>query len=121
MEAIFYNIWGHYRGLDYAFLGGELTDLIGEWLKEERLNAPHITPSSTPPGPPAGNATGVETMLAKASEQQSMVEVDEKTVTSNPPLTIEDPVSELNSRVMVVQPLINLEEEPRRHRRRGRA
>ena len=27
LEANFYNIWAHYRDLDYAFLGGELTDL----------------------------------------------------------------------------------------------
>ena len=29
VEAIFYNIWMHYRDLDYALLGGELTDLKG--------------------------------------------------------------------------------------------
>ena len=29
---IFYNVWAKYRDLDYTFLGGELTSLIGEWL-----------------------------------------------------------------------------------------
>ena len=42
VEAIFYNIWAHYRDLDYAFLGGELTDLTREWLEKERLNASTI-------------------------------------------------------------------------------
>ena len=28
VEAIFYNIWTHYWDLDYAFLGGKLTNLI---------------------------------------------------------------------------------------------
>ena len=40
-----------------------------------------------------------------------MVEVDEQTIPPNPPLTTEDPASELNSKVVAVQPLINLEEE----------
>ena len=44
VEAIFYNIKANYRDLDYAFLGGELTDLIGEWLEEEKLNAPNAMP-----------------------------------------------------------------------------
>ena len=48
---IFYNIWAKYRGLDYTFLGGELTNLIGEWLEAEKLNAPNPTPSSPAPGP----------------------------------------------------------------------
>ena len=69
METIFYNIWAHYRDLDYAFLGGELTDLIGKWLEEERLNAPNAMLSSAPLGPSTGNATEIETVLAEASEQ----------------------------------------------------
>ena len=52
MEAIFYNIWAHYQDLDYVFLGDELTDLIGEWLEGEKLNAPNAAPSPTSPGPP---------------------------------------------------------------------
>ena len=56
VEAIFYNIWAHYQGLDYAFLRGELTGLIREWLEKEKLNAPKPVPSSTPPGPPTRNA-----------------------------------------------------------------
>ena len=48
VKAIFYNIWAHYRDLYYAFLGGKLTDLIGEWLEEEMLNAPNVVPSSIP-------------------------------------------------------------------------
>ena len=34
IEVIFYNIWTYYQDLDYSFLGGELTDLIGEWIEE---------------------------------------------------------------------------------------
>ena len=41
-----------------------------------------------------------------------MVEVNEETIAPNPPLNTEDPARELNSRVVTVQPLINLEEEP---------
>ena len=48
VEAIFYNIWVHYRDLDYVFLGGELTDLIEEWLEEESLNAPDVVPPFSP-------------------------------------------------------------------------
>ena len=68
VEAIFYNIWAHYRDLDYVFLRGEMIDLIGEWLKEERLNAPNVMPSSTPPGPSTKNAAEIETVSAKAFE-----------------------------------------------------
>ena len=112
VEAIFYNIWAHYRDLDYAFLGGELTDLIGEWLGEEKLNAPNAAPSPTPLGPLARNAAETEPVPAGAFEQQPMVEVDNKTIASNPPLTVEDPADELNSGVAATQLLINLEEEP---------
>ena len=68
VETIFYNIWAHYRDLDYAFLGGELTDLIGEWLEEEKLNAPNVEPSPTPPGPLAKNAVEIENVSTGASE-----------------------------------------------------
>ena len=68
VEAIFYNILAHYRDLDYAFLGGELTDLIGEWIEEERLNAPDVAPSSVPSDPTSTNATEIEISPAKTSE-----------------------------------------------------
>ena len=90
------------------FLGGKLTDLIGEWLEEERLNAPNTALSSIPPGPPTRNAVEAKIVPAEASEQQHAVEVDKETVASNPPLAVEDPIRELNSRVAAVQPLINL-------------
>ena len=45
---IFYNIWAKNQDLDYSFLGGELTNLICERLKEEKLNAPNPMPSSLP-------------------------------------------------------------------------
>ena len=51
-------------------------------------------------------------MSVEASEQQPTVEMDERTAASNPPITFEDPVGELSSRVMVVQSLINLKEVP---------
>ena len=102
----------HYRDLDYAFLGGKLTDLIGEWLKDERLNAPNAIPPAVPPGPLTENAEKIEIVSVEASEQQPTVEVDEGTVAPNPPITSEDPVSEPSSRVTAVRPLINLEEEP---------
>ena len=41
-----------------------------------------------------------------------MVKVDEETIAPNPPLAAEDPPSELNSRVVATQLLINLKEEP---------
>ena len=112
VEAIFYNIWAHYRNLNYAFLGGKPTDLIDKWLEEERLNAPNAVSSPTPFGPTVGNAAETETMPTEASEKQPMVEVDEETVAPNPPLAVKDPASELNSRVVAIQLLINLEEEP---------
>ena len=112
VEAIFYNILGHYQGLDYASLGGEMTDIIGEWLEEERLNAPNVMPSSTSPGLLTENAVEIETVPAEASEQQPAVEVDEETIAPNPPLTFKDPASELSLRVAAIQLLTNLEEEP---------
>ena len=51
VELIFYNIWAHYWDLDYTFLGGKLIYLIGEWLEEERLNAPNVVLPSALPGP----------------------------------------------------------------------
>ena len=110
VEAIFYNIWAHYQDLDYAILRGELTDLIGEWLKYERLNALKVVPSPIPPSPLTGNVIEIETV--KASKQQPVVEVDKGTATPNPHVSSEDPASEPSSRVAVVQSLINLEEEP---------
>ena len=62
VEAIFYNIWAHYRDLDYTFLGDELTSLIREWLEEERLNALAAVPSSTPPGRLTGKVAEIETV-----------------------------------------------------------
>ena len=102
----------HYRDLDYAFLGGKLIDIIGEWLEEERLNAPNAILPSIPPGPLTENAEEIEIVSVEASEQQPTTEVDEGTVAPNPPITSEDPVSEPSSRVTDVRPLINLEEEP---------
>ena len=64
----FYNIWAHHWDFDYAFLGGELTDLIGEWLEEKRLNSPNIVPSSTPPSPLAENVAEAKTMPVEASK-----------------------------------------------------
>ena len=51
-------------------------------------------------------------MTAEAYEQQPALEVDEKTIAFNPSFIIEDPVSELNLEVTIMQQLINLEEEP---------
>ena len=68
VETIFYNIWAHYRDLDYMFLGGELTYLIREWLEEERLNAPDVVPPFAPPSLLTGNAAMIETVPANASE-----------------------------------------------------
>ena len=113
MEAIFYNIWAHYWDLDYAFLRGELTDLIGEWLEEERLNAPNVMPSSTRPGPSTENAAEIEIASTEAYERQQLaIEVNEVTAAPNPSIASEDPASELSSRVATIQQLINLEEEP---------
>ena len=68
VEAIFFNIWTHYRDLDYAFLGGELTDLVGEWVEEERLHASDIAPSSTPPGTLIKNVVEIEIMPTETSK-----------------------------------------------------
>ena len=66
VEAIFYNIWAHYRDLDYAFLRGELIELISEWLEKERLNTPNAVSSPTPRGPPTENVAETETVLSEA-------------------------------------------------------
>ena len=51
-------------------------------------------------------------MLTEASEQPSMVEVGEMTAAPDPSIASQDLASKPSSRVAVVQPLINLEEEP---------
>ena len=112
VKAIFYNIYAHYWDLDYAFLEGKLTNLIGEWLENEKLNATNTMPPSAPPSPLTGNAAEIEIVAVEASEQLPVVKVDEGTAAPNPPIASEDPVSELSSRDVPVQPLINLEEEP---------
>ena len=89
-----------------------MTSLIEEWLEKERLNAPKVVPSSTPPGLLTGKAAEIETVSAEASEQQPMIEVGEETTTPNLPLTSKDLASELSSSVVIVQLLINLKEEP---------
>ena len=38
--------------------------------------------------------------------------MDEGTIAPNPSIAFKDPISEPSSRVVAVQPLINLEEEP---------
>ena len=61
---IFYNIWAKYWDLDYMFLGGELTNLIGEWLEAEKLNAPDHASSSPPLGPSVEVVTRAESVPA---------------------------------------------------------
>ena len=52
-------------------------------------------------------------MLAEASEQPFVVEVDEMTATPDPSIASKDLASEPSSRFVTVQLLINLKEEPR--------
>ena len=111
VDAIFYNIWMHYQGLDYAFFGSKLTDLIGEWLEEKRLTAPEVTPPFVPLDPLTRHSTEIEISSAETSEQLSVVEVVEVTVTLDLSIAPKVPVAKLNSSVAAVQPLINLEEE----------
>ena len=59
---IFYNIW-KYWDLDYMFLRGEFSNLIGEWLKAEKLNASNPAPSSLPLIPSVEDAMGTEVQL----------------------------------------------------------
>ena len=63
---IFYNIWAKYPNLDDTFLGGEFTNLIGEWLEAKKLNAPDPIPSSLPPSPLAEDITRAESVPTKA-------------------------------------------------------
>ena len=112
VEAILYNIWTHYRNVDYTFLGGELTDLIGEWIEEESLNAPNVVPLSVPSDPSTSNVVEIEISLAKTSEEPSMVEVGEVTTTPYPSILPKVSVTEPSSSFAAIQPLINLEEEP---------
>ena len=72
---IFYNIWAKYRDLNYTFLGGELTNLIGEWLKAKKLNAPDPTPSCPLPSPSVEVVTRVESVLVEAPEQQHVAKL----------------------------------------------
>ena len=94
---IFYNIWTKYRDLDYTFLRGELTSLIGEWLETEELNAPNPAPSSPPPIPSTEVATRADSMPAEASELQPMANADKEVATFNPPPTIEEPIGKVSS------------------------
>ena len=112
VEAIFYNIWEHYQDLDYAFLGGKLTSLIGEWIEKERLNAPDVVLPSAPPSPLTENVAEIKIVPTETSEQPFVVEVDKVTTTTNPSIAFKVPVSEPSSSVAIVQLLINLEEEP---------
>ena len=61
-----YSIWAKYRDLDYMFLVGELTNLIGEWLEADELNAFDPTPSFPPPGPSAKVVTRAESTPVEA-------------------------------------------------------
>ena len=83
VEAFFYNIWVNYQDLDYAFLGGELTSLIGVWLEDERLNAPDVVPPSAPLGPSTENAAEIEIVPAEISESPFVVEVAVMTAASD--------------------------------------
>ena len=112
VEAMFYNIWAHYRDLDYAFLRGKLTDLIKEWIEKERLNALNVTSSFISPDPLTRNMIEIEIVLTEISEQPSVVEVDEVTTALDPSIAYEVPVDEPSLSVTIFQPLINLEDEP---------
>ena len=74
-----------------------------------------------PSDPSTSNATEIKISLAEPSKQPSVVEVGKVTTTPDPSIALEVPVTEPSLSVVVVQPLINLEEEPRSHRCRGRA
>ena len=108
---ICYNIWVKYRDFDYSFLEGELTNLIGEWLEAEKLNALDPTPSSPPPSPLAEGIIGARIMPIGAFKQQPAANADEEAVASNPPPTVEEPVGEVTSRVVSSKTLIDLKEE----------
>ena len=108
---IFYNIWAKYQDLNYSFLGGELTNLIGEWIKAEKLNVPDPEPLSPPPGPSVEGVIGAENMPVGAFEQQFVANTDEEAATSNLPPAVEELVGEVTSRVASSRTLIDLKEE----------
>ena len=96
----------------YAFLGSELTYLIGEWLKKEKLNVHNVAPPPVPLDPSTRYSVEIEISSDKTSRQSFVVEVDEVTATSDLSTAFEVPVAEPNLSVAAVQPLINLEEKP---------
>ena len=56
--------------------------------------------------------TEIEIVLTETSKQPSVVEVDEVTITPDPSIPFKVPISKPSLSVAVVQPVINLEEEP---------
>ena len=101
VDDIFYNILMHYRDLQYAFSGGEMTDLIREWIEDERLNALDVVPPSVPSDPWTSNVAEIEISPVDTSEQLSRVEVGEMTAAPVPQLLLR---SLLPSHVRVSQP-----------------
>ena len=98
----------------FAFIhswGGEFTNLIGEWLEAEKLNAPNPTPLSLPPDPLTKDAIGTENAPAGAPEQQPVANTDEETVTSNPSSVVKESLGKGTSRVTGSRTLIDLKEE----------
>ena len=88
--------------MDYILLGSELTDLIREWIKEERLNAPDVALPLVPSDPSTRDSTAFKTFPAETSEQPSVVEVDEVTVVPNSSITPKVPATEKSLSVTVV-------------------
>ena len=76
VEAIFYNIWTHYRDLDYAFLGIELTDLIWEWIEKKRLSALDVTLPPVPSDPLTRYMAEIEILPVETSEQSFVIEME---------------------------------------------
>ena len=99
VEANFYNIWTYYRDLDYSFFGSKLTDLIGEWLEEYRLNALDVALPPMPSNPSTRDLVEIEISLVETSEQPSVVEVDEVTVSLDHSIAPKVPIFEPNSSV----------------------
>ena len=99
-------------GFGLCFLSDELTNLIGEWIEEERLNALDVASPSVPSDPSTKNAAEIRISSAETSEQSSMVKVKEVTAAPDPSFAHEVPITEPSSSVPAIQPLINLEEEP---------
>ena len=91
---------------------GEFTNLIGKWLKAEKLTALNPAPSSLPPGPSAEDAMGTKSALARASEQKPAANADKETVASNPLFAVKEPIGEVTLRVTGSKALIYLKEEP---------